>query len=141
LEDDPAQVLPEERPPGNLFDDPNAPAPRAGELYERPALRQGTRDTIEASAPKNAQGEFIDAKGNVIQDPHYGHIRGHEHRRIVAAADELGLTQTQLNDYVNSRPEFFQIEEGPINLSHRDELPGLHPYDHIVLDMINFFNL
>ncbi|MBN1978937.1 MAG: hypothetical protein JW918_16175 [Anaerolineae bacterium] len=141
LEEDPAQVLPEERPPGGLFDDPNAPPSRAGELLERPALRQETRDTIEASAPTNEHGEFVDADGNVIQDPHYGHTYGHENRRIVAAGEELGLTQEQLNDYVNSRPEFFQVEEAEVNLSHRDEMPGLEPYDHIMDDMIDFFNL
>lgn len=78
----------------NLFDDPNAPTP-TGEPLERSPLRQEVRDTIEAAAPTNEQGQFIDADGNVIQDPHYGH-RGHENRNNCCRRPRPGLTQAKL---------------------------------------------
>ena len=105
----------------------------------RPALNDDTKAAIEANAPTNKQGQFVDPQGNVIQEPDYGHIYGHENRRIIAAAEELGLTQEQLKQYVNSRPEFFQIEEHEVNISHVNEMPGLEPFDHIVSDMEAFF--
>lgn len=49
----------------------------------------------------------------------YGHIRGHENRRILAAADELGLSQSQLNDNVNARHSFSRLKtlhETPVML-------------------------
>mgnify|MGYP002149020662 FL=1 len=42
----------------------------------------------------------------------------------------MGLTQAELNDYVNARPEFFRIEDRKKNLSHADEIPG---HDNIVI--------
>ena len=107
----------------------------------RPSLRAETKRNIEASAPKNSQGQFIDQNGEVISNSHYGHISGHENRRILAASDELGLTQAQLNDYVNARPEFFKIEDAQRNLSHADEMLGVDNIDHIIIDMENFFDL
>ncbi|MFA9624267.1 GH-E family nuclease, partial [Moraxella sp. E6BC] len=32
-----------------------------------------------------------------------GHAYGREHRRLVLAAQQTGLTQAQFNDFVNSR--------------------------------------
>ena len=133
---------PQERPAGNLFDDPYAPAIGKGEPLTRPPLRSDLKATIEVSAPKNAKGQFVDPKtGKVIVDRDYGHIYGRENRRIIAAGKELGLTQAQLNDYVNARPEFFKIEEHLPNIGHGGEMKGLHPYDHIIVDMENFFGL
>jgi hypothetical protein len=129
---------PQERP-SEMFDDPDAPTPRSGEPLNRPGLGEETKAAIEANAPTNEHGQFVDSEGNVIQEPDYGHTYGHENRRIIAAAEELGLTQEQLNHYVNSRPEFFQIEEHSVNISHANEMPGLEPYDHIVADMEAFF--
>ncbi|HTF95531.1 MAG TPA: RHS repeat-associated core domain-containing protein [Cellvibrio sp.] len=108
---------------------------------QRPSLRSQTKKDIQASAPKNSTGKFVDQNGNVINEIHYGHIAGHENRRILAAADQLGLTQAQLNDYVNARPQFFKIEEAKKNLSHADELPGRDNFDHIVIDMEDFFDM
>jgi hypothetical protein len=83
----------------------------------------------------------VDSRGNVLTDWHYGHIRGHENRRILAAADELGLSQSQLNDYVNARPQFFQVEDAARNLSHAGELPGKNQLGPILRDMRNHFGL
>jgi len=107
----------------------------------RPSLRADTKRKIEDSALKDGNGNFVDSKGNVISDYHYGHTAGHENRRILAAADELKLTQSQLNDYVNARPEYFKIEDAKRNLSHIDELKGKDNIDHIIIDMENFFGL
>jgi filamentous hemagglutinin len=86
-------------------------------------------------------GQFLDEAGNVIETPTYGHIYGRENRRILAAADELNLSQAQLNEYVNARPGFFRVEEESRNLSHIDEMPGSGDYDEILLDMEEFFGI
>jgi len=72
---------------------------------------------------------------------HIGHVSGSEHRRLVAAADELGLTQAQLNSFVNAHPGGLQIE-GPLrNVSHVDELPGTGNLRPILDEMRVFFDL
>jgi hypothetical protein len=129
-------TVPDEVPEGGLFDDPDAVSATG---LRRPGLTADLQADVEAAAPKNALGEFVDDSGNVIQEPDFGHKPGFENRRILAAADELGLTQEQLNEYVNSRPEFFQIEEHAVNISHANEEPGIEPFDHIVTDMRQFF--
>ena len=86
-------------------------------------------------------GATRDSEGNVLTDWHYGHIRGHENRRILSAAEEFELSQSQLNDYVNARPQFFQIEDAVQNLSHADELLGVDGLDRILADMKRFFGL
>jgi hypothetical protein len=70
-----------------------------------------------------------------------GHVRGREHRRLVAAADELGITQAQLNDLVNAHPGQLRVE-GPLrNQSHIDGLPGTDDIEDIVRDMAAQFDL
>ncbi|MCS6237959.1 hypothetical protein G3495_23110 [Shewanella baltica] len=124
-------------PDGRFKTDPST----TDSLLDRPSLRSQTKATIEANAPKNSQGQFIDQNGQVLTDTHFGHIAGHENRRILSAADELGLSQSQLNDYVNARPQFFKIEDVKKNLSHADEIPGKDNIDHIIIDMEDFFGL
>ncbi|WP_087024072.1 type VI secretion system PAAR protein [Thaumasiovibrio subtropicus] len=106
----------------------------------RPSLRAGTRRAIEAAADKNAAGQFVDENGIPIKEWHYGHKTGHENRRILVAAEQLGMTKEELNDFVNSHPEYFQIEEKYRNLSHKDELLGYDQLDDILLDMEDFLN-
>ncbi|QUJ69556.1 hypothetical protein KDD30_22715 (plasmid) [Photobacterium sp. GJ3] len=48
------------------------------------------------------------------------------------------MTQAELNDFVNSRPDYFQIEEEGPNLSHRNEKPGVDEIDEILDDMVSF---
>lgn len=104
----------------------------------RPSLRSGTKRKIQGAAKKDAHGNFIDDHGNIITDWHYGHQYGHEHRRLVKAADELELTQAQFNDFVNAFPQYFKIEDEKTNLSHKDEKPGNGELDEILDDMIEF---
>ncbi|WP_299185351.1 GH-E family nuclease [uncultured Psychrobacter sp.] len=69
---------------------------------------------------------------------HYGHMNGWENRRLIEASEELGMSQKQLNDYVNSKPDLFKIENGPENISHRGEKPGRGELDRIINDMNQF---
>lgn len=78
----------------------------------------------------------------VIKPPvHIGHAYGWENRRLLKAADELGMTQKQLNDYVNARPNRFRLENATQNLSHRHEKPGSNDMEDIKRDMIYFMKL
>jgi HNH/ENDO VII superfamily nuclease with conserved GHE residues len=62
---------------------------------------------------------------NIIEGKfHYGHIQGREFRRLVVQAEAKGMTQQEFNDWVNSHPEWFQIEDPSSNMSHRFEKPG-----------------
>jgi RHS repeat-associated protein len=106
----------------------------------RPSLRAETKRKIE-EAHRDPDGKYRDESGIVIEEYHYGHIEGHENRRILSAAEKLKLNQKQLNDYVNDRPQYFKIEEKRRNLSHQDEMPGSENYDHIVDDMMDYFDL
>ena len=132
--EDQVPTVPDERP-SDLFDDPEAPTPRSGEPLQRPPLRQEVIDAIEGAAELNEHRQFVDKDGNVLNEPCYGHKCGYENRRIIAAAEELGLTQQQLNDFINEHPEYFFMEETAANLSHQGEMPGLEPYDHILEEM------
>ena len=66
------------------------------------------------------------------------HQPGVEHRRLVRAAEELDMSQAEFNDYVNSRPDHFQIEDAKTNLSHRAEKPGNGDLDEIIEQMDDF---
>jgi hypothetical protein len=112
-----------------------------GSKFSRPYLRDATREAIERATTRNANGDFLDEAGNVISNWHYGHKEAYEHRRIAAAAEELGLSQAQLNDYVNARPQFFQIEDAVHNLSHQGEKSGIDGIEHIIMDMTTYFGL
>jgi len=56
------------------------------------------------------------------------------------AAEELGMSQPQLNDYINSRPQHFRLGNAMDNMSHRYEKPGIDELDDIRKDMRNFLN-
>ena len=64
--------------------------------------------------------------------------RPSEHFRRPLAADELGMTQQQLNDYVNARRSIFKLENAKDNLSHRYEKPGIDNLEDIRDDMEKF---
>jgi hypothetical protein len=110
---------------------------------ERPRLEKATKAKIEAPQPKNSAGEFLDKKGNVIKEPTYGHIEGHENWRILKQADRLGLNQSQVDKFVNAHPHYFEIQEKKFNLSHQGELLGPDPQADLKIfqDMVKFFGL
>lgn len=92
----------------------------------RPYERKAFREQVEAAAPKTADGRFVDPNtGLPIEGKfHYGHEYGREHRRLVKEAEERGMTQAGFNDWVNSHPDWFQIEDPASKLSRRFEKPG-----------------
>ncbi len=91
----------------------------------RPYLRKATRETIQAATKKSPDDKFIDKNtGEVISGKfHYGHIRGHEHWRLVEDAKDEGLSQKEFNDLINCHPEWFLIEDPISNMSHKFEMP------------------
>ncbi|WP_407412032.1 GH-E family nuclease [Acinetobacter sp.] len=103
----------------------------------RPSLRAETKREINDRYHFTEDGKAIDLKtGQVIEPPHhYGHIYGSEHRRLAEAAEKVGMTQKQFNDYVNSRPDKFKIENATENLSHKGEKPGRGELKEILDDM------
>nr|WP_197272157.1 GH-E family nuclease [Neisseria sp. 83E34] len=75
----------------------------------------------------------------VVKPPvHIGHEYGWENRRILKAADELGMSQKQVNDYVNARPQNLKLENAKDNLSHKFEKPGIDELQNIKDDMQEF---
>ncbi|SHO56766.1 S-type Pyocin [Vibrio quintilis] len=122
------------RRPNGQFGPGSDPKPS----LDRPSLRAKTKRDIQEAADKNEQGQFIDDDQSVITDWHYGHKPGNENRRILKAADELGMSQADLNDFVNAHPDYFQIEDAKRNLSHKDEKPGSDDLRQIIRDMKKF---
>jgi molecular chaperone GrpE (heat shock protein) len=94
---------------------------------KRPPLRQSLQNAVRKVGKTNADGKFLDANtGEVIEgEPVFGHKYGREHRRLVLEAVAKGMTQDQFNDWVNSHPEWFQLETKANNESHRFEKPGV----------------
>lgn len=90
---------------------------------------------------KLENGDYRHVIGSVIKGPiDIGHIYGWEHRRLSLAAKEVGLTQSQFNDYVNAYPEKFRLENRSKNRGHYDEMPGKGDIERIKKDMQNFLN-
>ena len=109
---------------------------------ERRSLRADTKRKIEANYTRLSDGSYIDNRTlKIIKPPvHYGHEYGWEHRRLVRAAEELGMNQKQFDDYVNARPQHFRLENSADNQSHKFEKPGNDDLGDIKKDMINFLN-
>jgi hypothetical protein len=110
---------------GKIKSSKTVPA-KSPKKLRRPYLRQATRQKIEEAAKKTPEGKFISAANKKVIEGefHYGHISGREHRRLVTEAQRQGMTQAQFDDWVNSHPEWFRIEDPQSNLSHRYEKPG-----------------
>ncbi|PRJ67577.1 GH-E family nuclease [Haemophilus influenzae] len=80
----------------------------------------------------------IDSETSVDDNYPKTKYSGWEHRRLEEAAKQLGLTRQEFNDYVNSRPNIFRLENRSENRSHRNEMPGKDDIERIVRDMKNF---
>lgn len=120
---------------------PYRQAGSSADSLHRPGLRVGTKEAVYDRYTKLANGSYMDVDGNIIKPPiQIGHAYGWENRRLLRAGEELGMTQKQLNDYVNARPERFRLENGSENMSHRHEKPGNGDLDDIIKDMRNFLN-
>ncbi|WP_156819169.1 GH-E family nuclease [Psychrobacter lutiphocae] len=110
--------------------------------YNRPYLRKQTIEAIEANYTKLPNGDYYNPVTDVtIKGPiDIGHAYGWEHRRLELAAEEVGLTQPQFNEYVNRHPEHFQLENMSINRSHVDEKPGKDEIEDITKEMLKDLN-
>ncbi len=119
--------------------------------YNRPSLRKDVTEPLYAQYEFRNVGEHgqYKLKGTdiVIDGPFdIGHVPGWEHRRLDFAADQLGLTQAQFNDFVNAHPQNFRIENRSDNRNHKGEEPGAAGLDDrftklIIEDMKEFFNI
>ena len=117
--------------------DPN----KVGELYPRPHYRTYFMKELEGRYQKLDDGTYKDLGGNIIQGPiDIGHAPGWEHRRLQLAAKEYGMSKPQFNDYVNSIPQWFRLENRSVNRSHKDEMPGNDNLTHIMDSMREFLN-
>ena len=111
-----------------------------GDKYPRPTLRVETKKNILSQYEQVSDNVFLHKEtGDIVNGPFdIGHIPGWEHRRLEEAAKQLGLTRQEFNDYVNSRPNIFRLENRSENRSHRNEMPGKDDIERIVHDMKNF---
>ena len=117
--------------------DPN----KVGELYPRPHYRTYFMKELEGRYQKLADGAYLDSKDYLIQGPiDIGHEYGWEHRRLQLAAKEVGMSKPEFNDYVNSIPEKFRLENRSVNRSHVDEMPGNDNLTPIINSMREFLN-
>ena len=84
----------------------------------RPYLRKGTREAVEARAPRDAAGRPIDpnTRQPIEGRPDIGHRRGNEFRREKARAEAEGLSQEEFNDRMNN-PDLYQLENPSTNRS------------------------
>lgn len=97
-------------------------------------------DRIMANYEKLPNGNYRNKEtGEMIKGPiDIGHTYGREHRRLVLAAQQVGLTQAQFNDFVNSRPDYFRLENRLDNQSHHYEKLGNDDLGEVIDDMKQF---
>ena len=103
-------------------------------------MRNGLREEVYKDYNRLPDGSYEHIEtGEIVQPPiHIGHKYGWENKRILRAAEELGMSQPQLNDYINSRPQHFRLENAMDNMSHLYEKPGIDGLGNIKNDMQNF---
>ena len=113
-----------------------------GDKYSRPTLRVETKKNILSQYEQVSDNVLLHKEtGEIVNGPFdIGHIPEWEHRRLEEAAKQLGLTRQEFNDYVNSRPNIFRLENRSENRSHRNEMPGKGGILDIKQDMRNFMN-
>ena len=123
---------------GQFTSDPNNP--RVSTNLIRPNLRAKLRRQVDANYIRLPNGNYQhkDTREIVISPTQYGHTYGREHRRLVLAAEQTGLTQTQFNDFINSRPDYFRLENASDNMGHRNEKPGSDDLGEIIRHMNQF---
>ncbi|MEU6190243.1 GH-E family nuclease [Nocardia sp. NPDC047038] len=97
--------------------EPNVKVPINKSYDDKPWVQQ---------LPKTEDGKYyVDAANRSLYPVNpkweFGHNSGFEHRRLLADAQSRGMTQKEFDDYVNSHPERFHIEDMTGNRSHRRE--------------------
>ncbi|MCG8423624.1 MAG: GH-E family nuclease [Proteobacteria bacterium] len=89
-------------------------------LRRRVYLRQETRQTVEANAPRDASGRPIDPNTGQPFDPaeaHFGHRYRHKWEKFRYDPTNQEMTRPQVRDAQNN-PNIYQLEHGPPNQSH-----------------------
>jgi hypothetical protein len=104
----------------------NTCAPRGTKPLRRPYKRKEFRKQVESAAPRTPDGRPSDPnlKTPIDGKPHFGHVYGKEHRRLLKEAEAMGMNQKQFNEWINSHPEWFQLEDPISNMSHFFEKRG-----------------
>ena len=95
----------------------------------RPYIRKWVREAVEAKAPRDKFGRFLDPNTNRPINGKYdlGHTRGNEFWRWKAEAEAKGITQKEFNDMMND-PRLYQIEDMHSNRSRiheKKDLPSM----------------
>ncbi|BCJ36379.1 hypothetical protein Athai_38820 [Actinocatenispora thailandica] len=94
--------------------------------YGRVKLRADTKGKIQAKAPKDSSGNYIDPNtGQSVPKTgpfHYGHKPGYEFWRNREMAESDNWTRDEFIEYEND-PEHYQIEDPANNMSHKYEQP------------------
>jgi RHS repeat-associated protein len=92
----------------------------------RVTKRVGTKQAIQAAAPRTADGDFIDPNtGKVVPAGgpfDYGHLPEYQWAKTQQIAREQGWTRQQVLDYEND-PSHYVIEDPSSNRSHAFETP------------------
>lgn len=52
--------------------------------------------------------------------------------------EQTGLTQTQFNDFINSHPDYFRLENVSDNMGHRNEKPDSDDLGEIIRHINQF---
>jgi RHS repeat-associated protein len=107
----------------------------AGDTLRRPALWRETQEAIAEKAIRNSDGAFLDpGTGRLLDDGfHYGHKFGRENRRLVKEGELYGYNQRQFSEYINSNPQWFEVQGITENLSHAFEKAGSNlSWDRII---------
>jgi hypothetical protein len=88
----------------------------------RVMLKLHTRAEIEAQAPRDGQGRYIDPNTGraIVGNPDIGHKPGYEWRCTQAKARHEGWSRQQLIDYEND-PSHYQLEDPTSNRSRTFE--------------------
>ncbi|WP_162803092.1 GH-E family nuclease [Ornithinimicrobium avium] len=94
----------------------------------RVLLKSHTRAEIEALAPRDAQGRYIDPNTgqSIVGKPDIGHKPGYEWRCTQAKARHEGWSRQQLIDYEND-PSHYQLEAPSSNRSRAFEAVACAP--------------
>ena len=89
----------------------------------RPYIRQKTMDKIRSQSIIDEQGRIFDPIVELYMPGPYdiGHIPGREFRLLRDEAEDLGLSQSEFNNWVNDHPEWLFMQNRELNRSHLAE--------------------
>jgi RHS repeat-associated protein len=105
-----------------------ATAGKAAPKSYRREWRAGLIRELENRQPRDTKtGQFVDLDSLELiplGKEQVGHLPGVEHRRLSATAKRLNMSQREFTEWVNSNPDWFILQNKPVNESHGTEVPG-----------------